>query len=109
MLSFGGLFDPSVDLLTGQPVVVVLGLVYGYVPYMIRPLYAGAGPAVPVVRKPPETLAANRVSSFVRVTLPMCRPTIMAAVLLTCLPMLGDYFTNDLAVRVPPRRRWSET
>jgi spermidine/putrescine transport system permease protein len=30
------------------------------------------------------------------VVLPMCRPTIIAAVLLTCLPMLGDYFTNDL-------------
>ncbi len=28
-------------LLTGQPVVVVLGLVYGYVPYMILPHYAG--------------------------------------------------------------------
>ena len=29
-------------------------------------------------------------------SLPMCRSTIVAAVLLTCLPMLGDYFTNDL-------------
>jgi len=28
--------------------------------------------------------------------LPMCRSTIVAAVLLTCLPMLGDYYTNDL-------------
>jgi ABC-type spermidine/putrescine transport system permease subunit I len=41
------------------------------------------------------------VSSFLRVTLPMCRPTILAAVLLTCLPMLGDYFTNDLLSASP--------
>ena len=34
-------------------------------------------------------------------TLPMCRPTIVAAVLLTCLPMLGDYFTNDLLSASP--------
>jgi spermidine/putrescine transport system permease protein len=41
-------------------------------------------------------LGGNRASTFVRVILPMCRSTIVAAVLLTCLPMLGDYFTNDL-------------
>ena len=41
VLSLGGLFDVHVDWLTGQPVVVILGLAYGYVPYMILPLYAG--------------------------------------------------------------------
>ena len=41
-------------------------------------------------------LGANRFSSFWRVTLPLSRPTIVASVLLTCLPMLGDYFTSDL-------------
>ena len=41
ILRFGGLFDVNVDWLTGQPVVVILGLAYGYVPYMILPLYAG--------------------------------------------------------------------
>ena len=34
-------------------------------------------------------------------TLPLCRPTIVAAVLLTCLPMLGDYFTTDLLSASP--------
>ena len=46
-------------------------------------------------------LGADRLSSFRRVTLPLCRPTIIAAVLLTCLPMLGDYFTNDLLSASP--------
>ena len=40
-LGLGGFLTPDVKWLTGQPVVVVLGLVYGYVPYMILPLYAG--------------------------------------------------------------------
>ena len=31
----------------------------------------------------------------------MCRPTIVAAVLLTCLPMLGDYFTSDMLSASP--------
>ena len=53
-----------------------------------------------------ETLAPTAFSSFLRVTLPLCRPTIVAAVLLTCLPMLGDYFTNDCSPR-PRRPPWS--
>jgi spermidine/putrescine transport system permease protein len=40
-LSLGGLADVHVDWLNGRSVVVVLGLVYGYIPYMILPLYAG--------------------------------------------------------------------
>jgi spermidine/putrescine transport system permease protein len=33
--------------------------------------------------------------------LPLSRPAIVAAVLLTCLPMLGDYFTADLLSASP--------
>ena len=40
-LSIGGLFDVHVDWLGGRPETVILGLVYGYVPYMILPLFAG--------------------------------------------------------------------
>lgn len=101
LLSLGGLFDVRVDWLTGQPIVVILGLAYGYVPYMILPLYAGLDRLSPSMLEASRDLGANRVSTFIRVTLPMCRPTILAAVLLTCLPMLGDYFTNDLLSASP--------
>src|ERR1700712_809047 len=101
ILSFGGLFDVHVDWLTGQPMVVILGLAYGYVPYMILPLYAGLDRLSQSMLEASRDLGASRVSLFVRVTLPLCRPTILAAVLLTCLPMLGDYFTNDLLSASP--------
>jgi spermidine/putrescine transport system permease protein len=91
-----GIFDVHVTWLSGRGVVVVLGLVYGYVPYMILPLYAGLDRLPQATLEAARDLGANRVSAFVRVVLPMCRSTIVAAVLLTCLPMLGDYFTNDL-------------
>jgi len=101
ILSFGGIFDVDVHWLTGQPVVVILGLAYGYVPYMILPLYAGLDRLPQSTLEAARDLGANRFSSFWRVTLPMCRPTMIAAVLLTCLPMLGDYFTNDLLSASP--------
>jgi len=101
LFSLGGLFDVRVHWLTGQPVVVVLGLVYGYVPYMILPLYAGLDRLPQSTLEAARDLGANRFASFWRVTLPMCRPTIVAAVLLTCLPMLGDYFTSDMLSASP--------
>jgi spermidine/putrescine transport system permease protein len=101
VLGFGGLFTPDVNWLTGQPVVVILGLVYGYVPYMILPLYAGLDRLSQPTLEASRDLGANRVSSFWRVTLPLSRPTIVAALLLTCLPMLGDYFTSDMLSASP--------
>ena len=41
-------------------------------------------------------LGASRFSTFRRVTLPMSQPAIVASLLLVTLPMVGDYFTNDL-------------
>lgn len=101
VLGMGNLFDVQVHWLTGQPVVVVLGLVYGYVPYMILPLYAGMDRLSQPMLEAARDLGADRFSSFWRVTLPMCRTTIVAAVLLTCLPMLGDYFTSDMLSASP--------
>ena len=95
-LSLGGLADVHVDWLNGRSVVVVLGLVYGYIPYMILPLYAGLDRLPGSVLEAARDLGAGRVDTFRRVTLPLSRPAIIASVLLTCLPMLGDYFTSDL-------------
>ena len=95
-LSLGGLADVHVDWLNGRSVVVVLGLVYGYIPYMILPLYAGLDRLPGSVLEAARDLGAGRFDTFRRVTLPLSRPAIIASVLLTCLPMLGDYFTSDL-------------
>ena len=96
VLSLGGLADVHVDWLNGRSVVVVLGLVYGYIPYMILPLYAGLDRLQGSVLEAARDLGAGRFETFRRVTLPLSRPAIIASVLLTCLPMLGDYFTSDL-------------
>jgi ABC-type spermidine/putrescine transport system permease subunit I len=101
VISLNGLLDVQPNWLSGNALVVVLGLVYGYVPYMILPLYAGLDRLPQSVLEAARDLGATRASTFWRVTLPMCRPTIVAGVLLTCLPMLGDYFTNDLLSASP--------
>jgi len=96
IISFGGVLPGDTEWLSGRSVVVILGLVYGYVPYMIIPLYAGLDRLPYDLVECARDLGASSFSAFRRVTWPMSRPIVVASVLLTCLPMLGDYFTSDL-------------
>jgi ABC-type spermidine/putrescine transport system permease subunit I len=90
------LVSQPVDWLGGLPVTVVLGLVYGYIPYLILVLYAGLDRIDPALIEAGRDLGLGRVRTFVKVTLPLSRQPIMTGMLITALPMLGDYFTNQL-------------
>lgn len=97
----GGLFDVHVDWLNGRPSTVILGLVYGYVPYMILPLFAGLDRIPAATLEAARDLGASRFDTFRRVTWPLSRQAVVVSVLITTLPMLGDYFTNDLLSASP--------
>ena len=95
-LSVGGLFPVHVDWLNGRPSTVVMGMIYGYVPYMILPLYAGLDRIDSSLIEAARDLGASRFAAFRKVTLPMSKAAVIASLLLVSLPMVGDYFTNDL-------------
>jgi ABC-type spermidine/putrescine transport system permease subunit I len=95
-LSSLGLISSPINWLGGRWYTVVLGLVYGYIPYLILVLYAGLDRIDPALIEAGRDLGLNRVRTFVRVTLPLSRQAILTGMLITVLPMLGDYFTNQL-------------
>jgi len=95
-LSFLHLISQPVDWLGGLHITVVLGLVYGYIPYLILVLYAGLDRIDPALIEAGRDLGLDRVRTFIRVTLPLSRQAILTGMLITVLPMLGDYFTNQL-------------
>ena len=95
-LSSLGLISQPVNWLGGHWYTVVLGLVYGYIPYLILVLYAGLDRIDPSLIEAGRDLGLNRVRTFARVTLPLSRQAILTGMLITVLPMLGDYFTNQL-------------
>ena len=95
-LSSLGLISQPVNWLGGHWYTVVLGLVYGYIPYLILVLYAGLDRIDPALIEAGRDLGLNRVRTFTRVTLPLSRQPILTGMLITVLPMLGDYFTNQL-------------
>ena len=85
-----------VNWLGGQPVTVILGLVYGYIPYLILVLYAGLDRIDPALIEAGRDLGLGRARTFARITLPLSKQPILTALLITVLPMIGDYYTNQL-------------
>ncbi len=94
MLSWVGI--SPVNWLGGKPVTVILGLVYGYIPYLILVLYAGLDRIDPALIKAGRDLGLGRARTFARITLPLSKQPILTAMLITVLPMIGDYYTNQL-------------
>jgi ABC-type spermidine/putrescine transport system permease subunit I len=90
-----------VNWLGGHSYTVILGLVYGYIPYLILVLYAGLDRIDPALIEAGRDLGLNRAQTFLRVTLPLSRQAILTGMLITVLPMVGDYFTNQLLSGAP--------
>jgi ABC-type spermidine/putrescine transport system permease subunit I len=95
------LVSHPVDWLGGQSFTVILGLVYGYIPYLILVLYAGLDRIDGSLLEAGRDLGLGRVRTFLRITLPLSRQPILTGLLITVLPMLGDYFTNQLLSGTP--------
>ncbi len=99
-LSFVGL-PGSTDWLGGKSITVILGLVYGYVPYLVLVLYAGLDRIDASLLEAGRDLGLGRWRTFWRVTVPLSKPAILTGTLITVLPMLGDYYTNQLLSGAP--------
>jgi spermidine/putrescine transport system permease protein len=87
--------------LQGRGSTVVLGLVYGYIPYMILPLFGALDRIDPSLLEAARDLGAGPARAFRRVTLPMSKQAILAGSVIVTLPMFGDYYTNDLLSASP--------
>ena len=75
---------------------VILGLVYGFLPFMVLPLYATIERLDPSLLEAAADLGARPWDTLVRVTLPLCAPGIRAGAILVFVPCLGTYLTSDL-------------
>jgi ABC-type spermidine/putrescine transport system permease subunit I len=88
--------DAPIQWLNGKPLTVILGLTYGYVPYMILPLFGVLDRIPASTLEAARDLGAGQVTTFLRVTLPLSRQGILAGIVIVSLPMFGDYFTQTL-------------
>ncbi len=101
IITLGGTVPLDINWLSGNPYTVVMGLIYGYVPYMLLPLFAALDRISPSLLEAARDLGASGFDLFRRVILPMSLPGIVAGTLLISLPMMGDYFTSDMLSKSP--------
>jgi putrescine transport system permease protein len=100
LMSLGILSEPK-SWLGGEALTVVLGLVYGYIPFLILPLFAALDRIDKSLLEAARDLGASPFRAFVRVTLPLSKQGILAGTVIILLPMFGDYYTPDLMSGAP--------
>ncbi|MCU1232896.1 MAG: binding-protein-dependent transport system inner rane component [Candidatus Solibacter sp.] len=75
---------------------VLLGLVYGYLPFMVLPIYATLERLDPALVEAAADLGARPMTTVFRVIVPLSKPGIVAGSILVFIPCLGAYLTPDL-------------
>jgi spermidine/putrescine transport system permease protein len=75
---------------------VVLGITYNFLPFMILPLYASLERIDPRLQEAGYDLYGRRRDVFLRVTLPLSMPGVVAGGLLTFIPAAGDFINAEL-------------
>jgi len=78
------------------PGAVMAGLVYGFLPFMVLPIYASLEKLDLSLLEAAEVLGARPAARFWRVTLPLSMPGVVAGCLLVFIPCLGSFLTPDL-------------
>ncbi len=90
-----GVIDQPIQLLY-TPFAVLVGLVYGFLPLMILPIYASLEKVDDTLLEAAEALGARPRARFFQVILPLSMPGVVAGCLLTFIPALGSFVTSDL-------------
>ena len=75
---------------------VILGLVYGFLPFAVLPMYATLERLDQSLLEAAADLGAKPRDTLFRVMIPLCAPGIRAAAILVFVPCLGTYLTSDL-------------
>ena len=90
-----GIIDQPLTILHTQTAVYI-GVVYSYLPFMILPLYANLTRLDLTLLEAAADLGCRPLSAFLRVTLPLSLPGIVAGSMLVFIPVVGEFVIPDL-------------
>ncbi|MCE8514992.1 ABC transporter permease [Ruegeria pomeroyi] len=91
-----GLIDEPLDFLLYNEFAVVLTLAHAWAPFAILPIYVSLQKIDPSLLEAATDLGNSPLQRFLRVTLPLTVPGIIAASLIIFVPTVGDYVTPAL-------------
>lgn len=90
-----GILEPAFHVMA-TPIAVISGLTYNFLPFMILPLYVSLEKLDKSLIEAANDLYAGRVQAFLRVTLPLSMPGVVAGSLLVFIPSIGDFVNSAL-------------
>lgn len=90
-----GIIDQPIELLYTN-LAVYIGIVYNYLPFMILPLTANLMRMDFTLLEAAEDLGARPWNAFLRITLPLSLPGIIAGAMLVFIPAVGEFVIPDI-------------
>jgi spermidine/putrescine transport system permease protein len=87
---------PDDGRVLATPAAVIAGLTYNFLPFMILPIYASLERLDTSLIEAGKDLYGSATQTFLRVTLPISMPGVIAGVLLTFIPAVGDYVNAEI-------------
>lgn len=96
LLSLGAITDDTRIRMLDTPFAVYLGIVYNYLPLMVFPLYVSLERLDKSLLEASKDLGASRWATFRQITLPLTAPGLFTGILLTFIPLTGEYIIPSL-------------
>jgi spermidine/putrescine transport system permease protein len=75
---------------------VLVGMVYEFLPFMILPMYTSLEKIDPSLYEAAADLGAGTFRTFLRVTLPLSMPGVVAGTILVFVPVMGTFVVSDI-------------
>ncbi|MFQ3534809.1 MAG: ABC transporter permease [Aggregatilineales bacterium] len=95
LIDWLGVISRPLDLLN-TPFALLLGLVYGYLPFMVLPLYQSIERLDKRMVEAAQDLYADPVRAFWRVIFPLTLPGVVAGSILVFIPAVGTYVISNV-------------
>jgi spermidine/putrescine transport system permease protein len=104
ILGYGGIVDSSLAAIGLQPLniasysilSIIIVLAHAYAPFAVLPIFVSLEKVDRSLLEAGQDLGESRWVTFLRVTLPLSMPGVIAAVLIVFIPTVGDYVTPEL-------------
>lgn len=91
-----GLTDQPVNILSNGIAAITITLAHAYAPFAVLPIFVALEKVDRSLLEAGQDLGESRLMTFLRVTLPLSMPGVIAAVLIVFIPTVGDYVTPEL-------------
>jgi spermidine/putrescine transport system permease protein len=91
-----GVIDQPLDFILYNVNSVVITLAHAYAPFAILPIFVALEKIDRSLLEAGQDLGESKFMTFLRVTLPLTMPGVIASVLIVFIPTIGDYVTPQL-------------